>query len=742
MSSRFEFIKEVKDAEFHSKLGDLYEKCLKIEHFMEEAPADCLMNIRKQNERLVKHVCRRLVGREKAEGSTYEILRDSEFTAAVNDATLIAYSDRLRFDGNQVTYSNEEAPTVMDEEMSAELGVTIFAFVVNRFCKIIDALSPGPDGRETAGAAVQDKSLRTAEQPPDANCQAVPRPSSTQLPLAKSAVYPLSPPNNMPRLFDPINGLVHYFIRPNDEFALNSLELLGADACLYRLLKQEGFERIAFLEIEHEDIQVNTYDAFSKDILSVARLRQQFSRELCRALEHNSYKTAIVMPLSVLEKNSGCRNEVVSAINRIDKAGNGGNILLLTATHRSGIVRCFTESIGLHPWLSAALLGKEDSEKIPAAIHELEERGMIVLADEYRADEIANLLLRKKLVDGSGPLKDLPVSKVYELAGLLLEHCLQDKKHFDQIPYQNRGNSCIRQLNALLDDTRVQQELVTAAGQLKPSGVGYSNRLGPLFLERICHIDISRYKKNAPAASAKAVPLKRQKKLPRSLFKNLPQPYQPGKREPEELIPLAEPAVLFIEVSYLERAKPCHGTGFLIHPDGYALTSNHVIENANRVEARLRTVVSNDYVDIWYPCEIVYGESACDMAVLKLCEPGSGTSGPQAGAFPYLPMASESRVIIYNEAYIMPGFPEGKETASDMTILNGKIASLKPDRQRDQMNLVRCNLDGKAFEGNSGSPIISIQDSRVIGLLTGAIRDTQGLDFMRPIKYFWWDFLR
>lgn len=50
-------------------------------------------------------------------------------------------------------------------------------------------------------------------------------------------VHPMKLPSQRTLLFDSTHGLVHYFVRPNDEFALNSLELLSADVNLVSFLK-------------------------------------------------------------------------------------------------------------------------------------------------------------------------------------------------------------------------------------------------------------------------------------------------------------------------------------------------------------------------------------------------------------------------------------------------------------------------------------------------------------------------
>ena len=50
-------------------------------------------------------------------------------------------------------------------------------------------------------------------------------------------------------LFDSTaEGIIRYFVRPNDDFVLNSLEKLDCDEYLYRLLREEGYKRVIFCE--------------------------------------------------------------------------------------------------------------------------------------------------------------------------------------------------------------------------------------------------------------------------------------------------------------------------------------------------------------------------------------------------------------------------------------------------------------------------------------------------------------
>ena len=65
-------------------------------------------------------------------------------------------------------------------------------------------------------------------------------------------------------LFDSTaEGIIRYFVRPNDDFVLNSLEKLDCDEYLYRLLREEGYKRVIFCEQGTANIDVYAYDKLS-----------------------------------------------------------------------------------------------------------------------------------------------------------------------------------------------------------------------------------------------------------------------------------------------------------------------------------------------------------------------------------------------------------------------------------------------------------------------------------------------
>lgn len=341
------------------------------------------------------------------------------------------------------------------------------------------------------------------------------------------------------RLFDATCGLVHYFVRPDDEFVLNTLELLDTDAYLYRVLRAEDYRRVALVEVGSTDCWVKVYDTPSELLFrqvasgekkgpqtmfyqpaldepvpadrpamgwrqvtpfcDAKEFSKKFTVEISAALENVSQPTAIVMPLSIFEKSGYFEDKIVDTVARIEKMGNRGNILLLTMSQRSDLKRCFNgEQPRLHPWTNAILVRQqaEALDQVQEAVRELSNLGLLVLADEYQTDEIANLLLRKKHLLGVPGLADLPDRTVYPLAVQLREHCAMIRNHrFTRIPYRDWTKNCIRSLNTFLDRPEVQRELTQRAEglQARKTRTACSAQLSPLLLERTYHLHLRRY---------------------------------------------------------------------------------------------------------------------------------------------------------------------------------------------------------------------------------------------------------
>ena len=143
------------------------------------------------------------------------------------------------------------------------------------------------------------------------------------------------------------------------------------------------------------------------------------------------------------------------------------------------------------------------------------------------------------------------------------------------------------------------------------------------------------------------------------------------------------------------------GSGIIIRKDGYLLTNNHVVENAERIEVKLRDGRT-------FPAEIVGRDADSDLAVLKI----SATDLPAAK----LADSSKTRV---GEFAIAIGAP----FSLDYSVTFGHVSA------KGRSNVVPMWEEGGALDqdyiqtdaninpGNSGGPLLNI-DGEVIGINT------------------------
>ncbi len=198
-------------------------------------------------------------------------------------------------------------------------------------------------------------------------------------------------------------------------------------------------------------------------------------------------------------------------------------------------------------------------------------------------------------------------------------------------------------------------------------------------------------------------------------------------------VKLLSQAVVFLE-TYAGGEKKGEGTGSIVTTSGYVLTCAHVTRNCDRIRARLYTpgMIGGDYR--WFECELLDSiNEDCDMALIKL----------KGENFRQIPLRPEEIGIGTGEETLLIGYPLGAmltgNRIDELTVSNfsGRIASAQTVR-----DIERFYIDSTGLHGNSGSPVISRKDGRMIGVFAGSVAPhTEGnldeLNYFYPIRYFW-----
>lgn len=166
---------------------------------------------------------------------------------------------------------------------------------------------------------------------------------------------------------------------------------------------------------------------------------------------------------------------------------------------------------------------------------------------------------------------------------------------------------------------------------------------------------------------------------------------------------------------YISRAA---GSGVIISTDGYIITNNHVIENANTITVRLTNGKS-------YDAKLIGKDATLDVALLKIEE-----TDLTAATF------GDSAKLCVGQTAIAIGNPLGQLGG---TVTNGIISALDREIQIDgkTMNLLQTNA--AINPGNSGGGLFDA-NGNLIGIVVAKSSSTssgtsvEGLGFAIPVN--------
>jgi len=155
------------------------------------------------------------------------------------------------------------------------------------------------------------------------------------------------------------------------------------------------------------------------------------------------------------------------------------------------------------------------------------------------------------------------------------------------------------------------------------------------------------------------------------------------------------------------------GSGVVIRPDGYVLTNEHVVVQAEKILVQLSD-------DRQLPARLVGADSDSDLAVLKL----EGNT-----ALPHLPLGNSDDLMI-GETVIAIGNPFGLSH----TVTTGVVSALNRSLNTDGRTYYDfIQTDASINPGNSGGPLLNIK-GELIGINTAIYGKAQGIGFAIPIS--------
>jgi len=176
-----------------------------------------------------------------------------------------------------------------------------------------------------------------------------------------------------------------------------------------------------------------------------------------------------------------------------------------------------------------------------------------------------------------------------------------------------------------------------------------------------------------------------------------------GQQYAIESIQRIAPAVMFIEVQQCDGQRGS-GTGFLITPDGLALTCYHVAGNTARMQARF-----DHLPDQWFEVKLVAADAEADLALVRVIECPGGS----------VVLADPATTAPLGESVGLLGYLLGDQLGAEITFTRGEINST-----RRQGKVRYYQLSAGAGPGNSGGPLFRLSDGQVIGVLHAGIERT------------------
>ncbi len=154
------------------------------------------------------------------------------------------------------------------------------------------------------------------------------------------------------------------------------------------------------------------------------------------------------------------------------------------------------------------------------------------------------------------------------------------------------------------------------------------------------------------------------------------------------------------------------GTGFVVNPDGYLLTCEHVVRDADKIKVTLG--------DKTWEAAVISVDKVHDLALIQI--PAKG--------LPVLPLVNSDGVEVGQEVRAF-GYPLSDLLGDNIKVTRGTISGIsKFDTQKV------FQFDAAANPGNSGGPLVN-EKGEVLGIINAKIKDSvaSAVAFAVPVNY-------
>nr|MCU0388450.1 trypsin-like peptidase domain-containing protein [Chitinophagaceae bacterium] len=161
------------------------------------------------------------------------------------------------------------------------------------------------------------------------------------------------------------------------------------------------------------------------------------------------------------------------------------------------------------------------------------------------------------------------------------------------------------------------------------------------------------------------------------------------------------------------------GSGVIMTNDGYIVTNNHVIENADEINVTLPNKKS-------YKAELIGADPSSDLAVLKI----------NGEKMPFLVWGNSDEVRL-GQWVLAIGYPWSLDVTVTAGIVSAKARSLGLNRQKSQSPIESfIQTDAAVNQGNSGGALVDTE-GRLIGINSAIASQTgsyAGYSYAIPVN--------
>ncbi|MBQ7617422.1 MAG: Do family serine endopeptidase, partial [Desulfovibrio sp.] len=162
-----------------------------------------------------------------------------------------------------------------------------------------------------------------------------------------------------------------------------------------------------------------------------------------------------------------------------------------------------------------------------------------------------------------------------------------------------------------------------------------------------------------------------------------------------------------------QRSQKSLGSGFIISADGYIVTNNHVVQDADSITVTFENGKGKEESQ---KAEFIGADEETDLALLKI---------KTSRSLPFLEFGN-SDVLKVGEWLLAIGNPFGLDHTVTAGILSAKGRDIKAGPFDNFLQ-----TDASINPGNSGGPLLNM-DGKVVGINTAIIASGQGIGFAIP----------